>query len=251
MTYVPLDPPDDRTEALAQIVWSEARQHPEVVDFRRSVLRGRLLRSAERVTAWVEARADAEGEPIVPLKVLAYPGEGGEEHPRGVAVGKGGVLGRLYALVVMLTASYPWQPEQALVFVLTDYRPDLPRAEVVEVARHRRFPATRTIGLRLSPRLTEQEVAAIYARARAEVGETAQPRELQPKHLALAVFAARNNDGRTWEEVSHAWNKAQSEPELRYVAEGASNPVMRFTRDCRDAYRRVTGARLEWKGGRR
>jgi len=61
-----------------------------------------------------------------------------------------------------------------------------------------------------------------------------------PGEPDYAVFAGEVNDGRTWLDAMAEWNRRQ--PGNR--AESVKN----FRRDCRQAYERVTGERLRWKG---
>ena len=95
-------------------------------------------------------------------------------------------------------------------------------------------------------RVSAQTVAQLYSDYRTKystdyltIGAGAHSRSLKKKSAEIAVFAAENNDGRTWGDVMHDWNK--KDQENRY------SDVRLFTRDCRKAYARVTGAKLRWK----
>ena len=68
-------------------------------------------------------------------------------------------------------------------------------------------------------------------------------RRLSAKHVGLAVFVAERNDGRSWKKVRAEWIATHTE---------LSHPqdLSNFTRDCRQAYRRVMGRNLRWAGGR-
>jgi hypothetical protein len=67
------------------------------------------------------------------------------------------------------------------------------------------------------------------------------PALVKRERLALAVFAAQHaDDERTWGKLLELWN--EQHPGAR--REGIPN----FTRDCHDAYFRVTGKKLQRAG---
>jgi hypothetical protein len=239
---------------------AEAAALPQVLDFRREVLRGRLL-STPDVAAWVLRRREGEGRPTTWTRVPRTDGgeldpaaaEGAEGEvlsflgpdspwPRSVFIRAGGTLRRLKSVAARLSARYPWTEGQGVGFVLSGSPPALPRARAT-VHRRSRWEAT-IISLELSPRMSPRDVAELYRSVRTELlGPGHRDRDIQnPARADLAVFAARVNDGRTWARAAAAWNEAHPS--------GAYPDVRVFTRDAREAYRMVTGEPLAWRGKR-
>jgi hypothetical protein len=109
------------------------------------------------------------------------------------------------------------------------------------------------IGLEIDPRTAANEVARIYASVRSDFWRV-RDREMDPKNLALAIFAEVHRDsGERWTRLRERWNEAVEEPQPRWGfdepqpewAYGASDAFdRRFATDCRNAWCRVTG--LPW-----
>ncbi len=257
--------PDTNTLALSLIFAADAARHPQVIDFRRKVLRGRLMKW-ENVVAWVERQAARDGAATVwervplsddgsPLSEALWPRSREIEFlsfsgpddtaARVVPVRVNGVLGHLKSVAGALCRRYPgWEENSAIGFVLTGLPPKLPMGRAT-VSRGWPFRAARNVVLNVSPRLSPRDVAGLFTRACAALagpGGQTKPRasKLTPLHADLAVFAAENNDGRSWDEARVAWN---ADPARRQYAS-----VRLFNRDCRAAYGRVTGDSLDWKG---
>lgn len=102
------------------------------------------------------------------------------------------------------------------------------------------YPDASPIFLRVSPYASPREVMQFYSAFRQEaLGQGKRHRPLSPEKAAMAVFAVRQNDGKTWDEARQGWN--QEHPEQSY------DHVWAFSRDCRAAYQRLTGEKLLWR----
>lgn len=248
-------PPDKRDWALSRILAVEAARWPEVRAFRQDVLGGRLL-SPQDVPAWIEAQAAADGPSTLWIRLPLPPGASPaqwfsalaelSEHERGqlsvavqsetlqfaldgwtatVPVRRNGTLGRLKRLAQQLE---PFWPEAwAVLWVLTATVPPIPRARVKQTFRG--FERD-LITLEVNPRASKEEVAELYAKARADVFK-GPDRPMTEKHLELAVFFAAHEG--TLRELMDRWNAAH--PTWAY------REFTNFGRDARQAYRRVTG----------
>lgn len=272
-----------RAGALARILAAEAGRLPEVERFRREVLRGRLVELGG-VGDWIRRAWARQGEPThlvtAPLGgrgsiydgsgrprrrprldprrcpegvhpryrtlTLDYPGAGGVMD--SVTVRAGGVLGQLRLIAQGLAERYGWQEAQATGFVLTGVAP-APALGTVGLSLGG-VSAAHRIRLEVSSRLSPKQVAKLYQEARQHFrseqlfglpAETPR-RALTAKHAELGVFAAQVNDGRSWGDALAEWNQEHSE--LRYW------DLRTFTRDCRQAFERITGEPLAWRGPR-
>ncbi|MEW6572939.1 MAG: hypothetical protein AB1374_04840 [Bacillota bacterium] len=253
-------PPDHRLVVLSEIIAAEAARLPEVLNFREKVLGGNLL-PLDKVPSWIEkqkgkatvyvkvplphkpedlrdwfislATIPEEERPVWPVEyqteTLAYPVPG-DNWVHRVPIDKDSPLGHLKQVVTKLTTRYPWwQEAQAVAFVLTGAVPLLPKARVT-TSYYSHMPPR--ITLELDPRLSSQEVAEIYVKARNEVFR-GRDKLMTEKHLTLAVFLAENATGETWTELMAKWNHAR--PEWEYT------DYRWFCRDARAAFKRVTG----------
>ncbi len=239
-------PPDDRHRALTRILAIEAARLPGVSAFRRDELDGVLVKE-EDVGEWLREHGDTEQIWHDPELGLFWhpPGEG----PVIVTEGwNSGPLQRLRELAKKLSDQCSWTERGAVLFILAGRTPWLPLATVETYWRSDGeprwlFPAQRTVRLEVNVRMSPREVAAIYSEARTEMAANDRDRAISEKHAELGVFAAERNDGRTWEEVMADWN--------RRCPQDAYADVRLFSRDCRQAYRRITGSALSWAGRRR
>lgn len=269
-------PADRRGEALACIVADDAAQLPQVVSFRRDVLRGRLM-SLEQIAPWVRRQAERGGPAThyarVPLTEKWTPAVEGKLWPprpgisydldllhfpnpekvvESVPVRAGGTLQRLLAVAKFLARRHGWTEAYAVAFVLTGKTP-APVQGRVTVTMRTPYSALSTLTMELSPRLNPAEVARLYQKARTgELFGPAAPglragaalpaervKAMSDEHCELAVFIAQANDGRSWGRALAEWNRRRPE-EKRESLPG-------FTRAAREAYQRVTGQPLEWQ----
>lgn len=254
--------PDANTLALSEILALEAAEFPEVQEFRREVLRRRLMSPNKvapwvrrhaaregRPTVWLEIPTDDDGQPLIgdrlpsgrSVRILSFPDANGDM--ASVPVRLGGVLDRLRLIAEGLRRHFPaWQEAQAVDFVLTGRSPLLPLARV-RVDHGWPHQELRSIRIDVSPRLNPPEVAKIYRTARTQLlGEKHRDRPVGARAAAQAVFIAGQSEGVTWERARLVWNARYADWEYSHVR--------LFTRDCRQAYKRVTGSDLDWKGTR-
>jgi hypothetical protein len=244
---------------------ADARDDDSVKAFRRVVLRGHLLKS-HRVEHWIKRRAKREGSPtlfatrpsgaervpqphseiaskLVPeltmsLKFLAY--DAGDDWAHHVPIVAGGDLDFLRKISEELAKRYGWNRAYGTRFVLTDESPPISRATVT-VRVKSPFQAAAKIVLEVSPRMTPDEVRARFIAARDNLDDSpGRVREISEKHAELAVFAFEHREGLRWVDVMAQWNR--SYPQWSY------DGYVRFNRDARQAYRRVTRDHLDWIG---
>jgi hypothetical protein len=225
--------PDDQRKRVSErhqvlaILWAkEAEADPDVVAFRKEVLRGRLLQ-VEDVEGWLEEHAKADGpgksERGSQIQVLAYaiPADRWE---RCIPTAASRVLERLRQIVERLSERYRWQEAQATIFVLTGRTPLVPPAEA-KIERE-------AIVLTVDPSLTPRQVANYYRQFKKEILGGGRIKALSLKHLQLAAFAANRPNEEPWAKKMEAWNRSVPK-EWRY--ENGSY----FKRDCLQAQRRL------------
>ncbi len=92
-----------------------------------------------------------------------------------------------------------------------------------------------TINVRLD--VQPRQVMEQYRVARNEMLEgEPRPRSIGSLKARLGVFAAGHNNGFTWGQAMRKWNRESPDDTFEDEA--------RFTRDCRDAFLRITGEQL-------
>jgi hypothetical protein len=273
-------PADPRAWALGRILALEAARLPDVLRFRHEVLNDQLLRP-EEVSTWIGKQAEEDGPAtwqmaggedwlhLIP-ETLAYPvslpagvadwtGEalerfGDDPTPlryparEGVArlpIPLEGVLGNLKRVAETLTRRYPvWHEATAVEFILTGETPP-PRLAYLTTRHVASLPALDTVTLEVSPRLSPFEVKRLYAEVRGELlGDGRRDRPPSEHRVALGLFAAEHNDGRSWREAMDAWNASH------HGRQYEAGDWRRFARDCRVGYERITGAKLQWASKR-
>lgn len=280
-------PPDSRAEALGAILAIDARRRGEVKAFRADVLRGKLVQPG-RVQAWIKrqsARDEKDNLPTMWVRLpvhddgtvvlprapldkdsqadvleelrdyyrhtsprqeekLTYAVEGQAFAPQ-TFIRLGGVLHRLKQLAEMLQSAYGWPEAHGVFFSLTDWTPPLSMGNWTARGGNHPFPAaTERITLTVSTRLKPRDIARFYSEARGTLRtDGLRSKGIQAKSASLAIFAFRVNDGRTWNEAMSTWNKEN--PEHLY------DRRQLFARDCRQAFEKIAGARLDWQGARR
>ena len=254
--------PDRRAIALVRIRAIEAARDPLVETFRRECLRGRLVKP-EQIKDWIEKREAEQGEPAryvkrweradgTRVKVSPDLARYGPETRREFGTSSTGVflrypggsvqvspdsrLGRLKLIASVLHHRYLWTEEEAVGFLLAGTIPS-PFFGCVTI---RRLPGHPRVTIEVDPRVRGSEVLRLYKWTR-DPG-TIKPRSLSEVHMELAVFAAERNDGREWRRVLEEWNEVR--PHSRYTE------LSNFTRDCRQAFERITGEALKWNRAR-
>ena len=240
-------PASPALDALSEVMALEAQSHPLVLAFRKRVLGGACLQYAE-TEAWQLANSKQ-------MKLAWQPGSwppfGARENAyearvdaERYATGKLAASGReadfLGCVVEVLREAYGWPGwDDIATFVLSGETPRLPSATAWVRVRGRFFPKSASVHLIVNPQMEPRRLMDLYAQMRhTNMAPNTRIRPPGVEASRLAVFAARHNDGSTWQDVWAAWN-----------AEGGKQytDVRSFTRDARLAYLRVTGEKLEWK----
>ncbi len=238
--------PDIRLKYLSEILAYDAAKEPPVIDFRRDVLHDQLL-SPDDVKNWMEDTArkaqgdnpDKEGMITGKrVELLSYAVQG-DKWTYYVPIARDGILERLKRLSGYLARRYTWQEPQATTFVLTGLIPLLPLAQTT-IHFQSFYPALNTMTIKLNPRLSPDEVAGIYTRARHHLMAKGQKRNrpMTKKHLELGVFY-HTHQGMKGAEMMSIWNKEH--PGDTYFQ------VANFDRDVKHAHDRLVGR--ENKGG--
>jgi len=242
---------DARGAALAEIFSIDAAQLPDVAAFRTEALDGRLLRR-EEVADWIRDRVSARtadrprprsigrkrsNPPHVETVGYLLPES---RWPHHVVIGTDPILRALKQVATLVVNRYGWLESEATTFILTGAIVGLPRGRA-QVIRRLPWAAASTIVLEISPRTPPTEVVALYRQARRRLLDKGRrSRDLQkPARVSLAVHAFKTNGVATWRQAMKAWNEELPEGGRRY-----SDPRS-FARDCRDAFKAVTGDKLE------
>ncbi len=267
-------PPDRRGTAATRILAAIARRQRNVAIFRQDVLAGELL-TADQALAWVTDQVEIQGSATTyvraPLREAGTPSGAPAGRPillkdwdrisqippgytvreevdylgfpkiGQVAVSFDGPLGHLKVVAKDLERWLGWSESTGAWFVLTDETP--PHLPVVKSRLEWGLvPAASRIVLEVSPTLKPQQVAKLYSEMRS-LYDLPPTRAITEKHAELAVFANEVNDGRSWGNAMGKWNREHSAHQYMQVR--------LFTRDCRQAYLRVTGMKLSWQGRKR
>lgn len=234
-------------EALSAVVAELAREDPEVIAFRREVLDGRLLidmpslEQRDSVTDWLE-REIAREQPLLAAGGAAAVwftySEVFEEGPIQARVAPGGILDRLRTLGETLAAHYRWSPAAAIAFVLTDEEPTID-AVTAKIEGDVTLPALSRISLSIDPVMPPAAVARAYQQARSHLARR-RIREMPPKSLALAAFAAWRPPREPLKQQIWLWNAwvAEVHPEWRYDP-ARNTQRANFARDRKQASKRL------------
>ena len=169
---------------------------------------------------------------------------------RQVPVDPGSTLDWLRQVAAHLVSRYQWNEARAVAFVLSGYEPQL--ATAIVTTKRRPMPALDRIAVEVDPRMSAAEVARIYTQKRLDFWQV-RDKEMQDKHLGLAVFAElHRDDSETWPQLRARWNDdvmvAQprlgfDEPHPEWAYPTLDAAARRFATDCRNAWSRVTGMR--------
>ena len=251
------DEPDPAALALGEIMAQEMGGEPAVVAFRERVLGGELLTHKEAdvwlcrpTTKKLSMRVRPAGS-IASFGTRLNPWESSIALDKYVA-GKKPLKGAtatdremdfLWCLADVLIESYGWSDVWGVAFfLLTGATPVLYRFRSIPFQPEKFFPKSSTLVLYVNPELDPRELASLYREAR-NLHREGRERIRRPGEAAarLALFAARHNDGRTWLDLRKAWNAEY--PDAQRTTERD------MARDARNAYRLITGQRLEWKAG--
>ena len=265
---------DYRPIALALVFALEAANDESVGSFREEILDNSLLEWEDveqwvvdqslhdgPPTEWVTLPTDPQGTvPLTPAgtppeegdcvvdghvmhyanrktQLLAFPGR--NKWAQYCPVRAGGVLDWLRITAEHLSRRYGWKEEDATGFVLSGTHPPLTRISWEIPSPWPWWRARRSVNLRIAYWATPQDVAGIYRELRNQVLDgDPKPRALSQPRAKLGVFAFQHRSGHTWDEVMALWNQRNLGPQYE--------DVRVFTRDARQAFKRITGERLHW-----
>jgi len=234
--------PDATAIAANRIQALEAGRLAEVVEFRRRVLRGRLLQP-NRMRQWIGDRDRRQQKYGMGVQLdFVVPGE---FHSGAVLVFPGSDLAQLVDAARAVSRQAGWPIAQAVGFVLTG---DVPAPSLLKAVSHydgggpvivdgRAVWRLSRITLEVDPRVRPPDVMRFYAALRRESPK--RTRTVSAETGDLAVFIAQANDGRTWKEARDAW---VGEKGLQLIPD-----VNRFIRDARQAFERVNKSPLTWR----
>ena len=253
---------DHRASALSRIFAFEALHRDEVESFRRDLMAGNTI-ALDEVEDWVATRAAMDGrdttwvtlprnddgtfESPIPegqyteFQRILYYLRGPDMQLGHKPVRSGETLDRLRRIAESLYKIYGWSEAWATTFVLTDEVPPVVDLHWVINQPWPWWKARRSITITAPLWISPKQVAELYQtlRRRALRGD-GFPRSLGEKTAELAVFSARHNKGRTWWKTMRLWNAKNTD--WQYEDEAM------FTRDCREAFKRITGDDLHWEG---
>jgi len=243
-----------RWEAVSQLVAVEAGQTPMVIDFRRDVLRGKLLQPdqverflyilarRQKIKPWVKLYASPEeiNAGMIPLTNATQAAYGydsleytlsGTHQIQRLLVSSKGILGWLLWLSGELSERYLWRRCDATIFVLTDVPPPIEESDY-RVDSTRAVPALTRVIMQLDPAMSPREVANLYRQIRLKYFG-GRHRSMSEKHVELAKFWSSVEEDAPWKAVMQEWNKLH--PRWAYKRE------QNFERDCGQARRRLLG----------
>jgi hypothetical protein len=233
---------DYRPDALVEIQAVEARRRPDVIAFRDCHLASGLMRLSD-VEAWITGDGNEPCDHVSGQSEATITFPTPEDPWAHAAPYRGGtVLQHLQAVAASLVSFYRWGETSAVAFVLTDTTPP------PFIARGGygvgNTPGAGVIRLVVPPGTSEKELVSIYREIRREylnaIGKTRTVKSVTEQYIAdLAIHAVRQNTpGMTWQMLMDSWN--DSHPEHYF------DDLVRFQRDARRAYTRVTGAQFDW-----
>jgi hypothetical protein len=139
-------------------------------------------------------------EGLVPTDFVEY-AKKGSNWAHSIPVGRDGTLRVVYELTNSLAKRFRWLPAQATMFLFTEAIPLVDSSTIaIEPPPHVLVPwggllpleCLTRVTLTIDPRMTPEEMAKVYAKARAKMLVEEKPRSQSEKHLRLAVFAVKH-----------------------------------------------------------
>lgn len=207
---------EEKSEALAHLLASEARQLPQVRRFRAESLPDGPVEN-ESVGAWLRAHkgsaAVEPGETLATfgLRTIAYADMKARKVRHVPAIGE--PLEALLGVTDLLAKLYRWREWEAVHFVLCDAVPAY-RPVSASVKLSGPFPGLSTISLAVDLSLNPQDVAREFARLRAQVlGPSARVRSIGLRAYALV----RCWSDADWDAAAAVanWNRERPEDQIR------------------------------------
>ena len=242
-----------RAEAISQLVAVEANKHPQVVQFRDRILRGRLLEAdqldrwfsvvarKQQFKQWIKVYASPEeiaaGAVFIDssntvnsgFDILSYTIPGTDE-VRRILVSSKGILGWLRWLSETLSVEFCWTKAATTTFVLTGATPPIP--ESTHHIRRGNISALTRVQMVIDPAMSPREVSALYREIRLRhFGR--RHRSMSEKHIELAKFWSTANQDLTWKALRDQWNALHHK--------WAYKRDQNFARDCEQARNRLLG----------
>jgi hypothetical protein len=245
-----------RSDAASEFIAERAREDEEAQAFRARYLTGAMV-SPSNVEAWIDGQrweyshavavriprgtqisAGPYGQPLpevtsvkaeqiegfLPVDCIAY------QRPPSACVhrkpiGRDGALRELLLLSRRLAMTFGWTEDQATMFVLTDWTPEIATARwgISPVAP---LGCLTRVSLAIDLRVTPEELASKYRTIRSSILGP-KHRSLGEKHSRLAVFALKHQDLN--QGALCEWNKQH--PAWSY------SRVSRFAKEARRAKR--------------
>lgn len=251
-------PGDRRCEALSRILALETARREDVVEFRRSHLKGKLLK-ADSVSSWVKAHGKPESRerkpkrdfrvsespsPMVPSSQYKphrlYYYDPPSDTVRSAPLHRGSPLAELKVIAASICEVHTvWTEPDVTTFILTADPPPVPLARI-ELEKNALWPAENRARIIIDPGIITQIPAKVLSEVRDALIPVGQKRTkaLSKKHLELGVVGEvrRGERDKPWAVLLSEWNVEH--PEWAY--EGRTAEV-HFSRDVRSAWCRVTG----------
>lgn len=256
--------PDEKMKYIYQIMIWDAAHEPEVIKFRKEVLKDDII-PANEAQNWInrqitEARSkDKQVElgktNISRPEILLVNQDLSETRTRGwqeesefrglgwvdkdgfnyCNPSEGGILFKLLDASLLLEAKYTWDRNHATLFVLSGVNPPPPSLAYGNVDLNKSYPALDAIAVDLPIYLSPREMGEICARIKKALfpSNKRRNRPMTEKHLKLAVFYHTNRDLKLL-EMMKKWNKEH--PEYKKY-----ESVTFFGRDAKSAYERLVG----------
>lgn len=201
---------------------------------------------SHRVKGQVRVRWE-ENEIVAPFEGTVLPSDPfdrGSVNSEPIRALRGSVTSDLLAVQDHLCERFPWRPLhydvlQVLSFILTG---TVPKVEPLRATLPEGYPDLyQTVDIKVWPWVPVEEVAALYERARKELGATPNT---SPRRLALFIFVMQqpnvhvhgegeNPSVESWRNLMDAWNEQVAKDEWFY------NDVRNFRRDFNGAFDQI------------
>lgn len=196
-----------RGEELA----AHAQRDPDVVAFRRDVMRDQLIQ-LDDIESWITSRAMPAtnwSQSGWQIRCVEFPKDGWTGR---CATTEGGDLERLRTLASRLATTYRWQPGQATAFVLTDACPIVGvRVTWTSGGLHDGAAQVDYVPPGTPPEEVERAVRDAQKRWRADTHpRRATATRDADRHRSILTFLNAHPEG-TWDERRVAWRTAHPE----------------------------------------